>query len=124
MVAVAVQSLSHVQLFITPGTVALQASPFFTISWSLLKFMSIESVTLCNHLILCHPLHLLPSIFSSIRVFPNELALRIRWPKYWSCSFSISPSNGYSGLIFFSIDWFDLLVVQRTLTSVYDYWKN
>ena len=121
---VAVQSLSHVQLFITPGTATHHASLSFTISWSLLKFMSIESVTLCNHLILCRPLLLLLSIFSSIRVFPNELALHIRWPKYWSCSFSISLSNEYSGLIFFSIDWFDLLVVQGTLTSVYDYCKN
>ena len=86
--------------------------------------MSIESVMPSNHLILRHLLLLLPSVFLSIRVFSNELALHIRWPKYWSCSFSISLSNEYSGLIFFSIDWFDLLVVQGTLTSVYDYCKN
>ena len=119
-----VQSLSPVQLFVTPWTAAHQASLSFTISWSLLKSIPIELVILSNHLILCRPLLLLLSIFSSIRVFPNELALHIRWPKYWSCSFSISLSNEYSGLIFFSIDWFDLLVVQGTLTSVYDYCKN
>ena len=88
------------------------------LSWSLLKFMSIESVMPSNHLILCHPLLLLPSIFPSIRVFSNELALGIRWPKYWSFSFSISPSNEYSGLIFFRIDWFDLPAVQETLKSL------
>ena len=89
-----------------------------TISWSLLKFMSIDSVMQSNHLILCCPLLLLPSIFPSIRVFSNELALCMRWPKYWSFIFSISPSNEHSGLIFFRIDWFDLLVVQGTLKSL------
>ena len=96
----------------TPWTAACQASLSFTISWSLLKFMSIESVTPSNHLILCHSLLLLPSILPSIRVFSNELVLRIRRPKYWSFSFSISTSNEYSGLISFRIDWFDLLAVQ------------
>ena len=95
-----------------------QASQSFTISWSLLKLTSIESVMPSNHLILCHPLLLLPSIFPSIRVFSNELALRISWSKYWSFSFSISPSNEYSGLISFRIDWFDLLAVQGTLKSL------
>ena len=104
-----VQSPSHVQPFATPWTAARQASLFSTISWSLLKLMSIESVMLSNHLILCHPLLLLPSIFTSIRVFSNESALRIRWPKYWT--FSFSPSNEYSGLISFRVDWFDLLAV-------------
>ena len=118
-----------------------------TVSWSLFKFMSIESLMLSNHLILCHCL-LLPSIFPSIKAFSKELALHIRWPKYWSFSFNISPSNEYSGLISFRIDWFDLLAVQGTLkalfqhhslkasilwwsvffmvqlTSVHDYWKN
>ena len=101
-----------------PRTEAHQASLSITISQSLLKFMSIESVMPSNHLILCHPLLLLPSIFPSIRVFYNELALCIRWPKYWSFSFSISPSNEYSVLISFSMDWFDLLPVQRTLKSL------
>ena len=101
-----------------PRTAALQASLSFTISWSPLKLMSIESVMPYNHLILCHPLLLLPSIFPSIRVFSNELVLHIWWPKYWSFSFSISPSNEYSGLISFSIDWFDLLAVQETLRSL------
>ena len=114
-VFVVVQSLSHVQLFATPWTAARQASLAFTSSLSLLKLMSIESVTPSNHLILCRPLLLLPSIFPSIRVFSNESALRIRWLKYWSFSFSISPSNEYSGLISFRMDCFDLLVVQRTL---------
>ena len=112
---VAVQSLSHVQLFATLWTAARQASLPFTISWSLLKLMSIESVMPSNHLVLCRPLLLLPSVFPSIRVFSNELALRVRWPKYWSFSFSISPSSEYSGLISFRIDWFDLLAVQGTL---------
>ena len=94
-------------LFATPWTVAHQASLCITKSWSLLKLMSIDSVMPSNHLILCSPLLLLPSIFPSIRVFSNELALHIRWPKYWSFSFSISPSNEYSGLISFRIDWFD-----------------
>ena len=142
-----VQSLSHVQRFATPWTAAWQASLSFTISQSLLKFVSIESVMPSNHLILCYLLLLLPSTFSSIRVLSNESALCIRWPKYWS--FSISPSNEYSGLISFRIDWFDLLAVQGTLksllqhhsskasvlqklgllytptfTPVQDYWKN
>ena len=112
-----VQSLSRVQCFATPWTAACQDSLFFTISWSLLKFMSIESVKLSNLLILCCPLLLLPLILSSIRVFSNQLASRIRWPKYWSFSFSISPSNEYSGLISFSINWLDLLAVQGTLNS-------
>ena len=149
MIVVAVQLLSHVQFFVTPWTAACQASPSFTISQSLLKLMTIKSVMLFNHLILCCPLLLLPSIFSSIRVFSNELALCIRWPKYWTFSFSISPSNEYSGLISFRIDWFDFLAVQGTLkrvffqhnskasilqhsaffysptlTSIHDYWKN
>ena len=116
--SVVVQSLSRVQLFATPWTTARQASLSFTISQSLLKPMSIASVTPSNHLILCHPLLLLPSIFPSIRVFSNESVLRIRWPKYWSFSFSISPSNEYSGLIPFRIDWFDLPHVQGTLKSL------
>ena len=113
-----VQSLSHVWLFVTPWTAARQASLSITNSWSLLRPMSIESVMPSYHLILCRPLLLLPSIFPSIRVFSNELALRIRWPKYWSFSFSISPSNEYSGLISFRINWFDLLAVQETLKSL------
>ena len=92
--------------------------PAFTISWNLLKLMSIESMMPSNHLILCHPLLLLPSIFPSIRVFSNQLALQIRWPKCWSFSFSISPSSEYSGLIFFRVDWFDFLAVQETLRSL------
>ena len=103
MIVVVVQLLSHVQLFATPWTAACQASPSFTISWSLLKLMSIESVMSSNHLILCPPLFLLPSIFPGIRVFSNESALHIRWPKYWSFSFSISPSHEYSGLISFGL---------------------
>ena len=110
-----VQSLSHVQLFVTPWTAAHQASLSITNSWSLLKFMSIKSVMPSNHLIICHPLFLLPSIFPSIRVFSNELVLHIRWPKYWSFNFSISPSNEYSGLISCRIDWLDLLAVRGTL---------
>ena len=113
-----VQSLSHVQLFATPWTAAHQASLSITNSWSLLKVMSIESVMPSNHLILCHPLLLPPSIFPSIRVFSNESALHIRWPKYWSFSFSISPSNEHSGLISFRMDWLDLLAVQGTLKSL------
>ena len=129
----------------TPWTAAYQASLSFTISQCLLKLMSIESVMTSNHLIFCHPLLLLPSIFPSIRVFSNE-SVRIRWPKYWS--FSINPSSEYSGLISFRIDWLDLLAVQGTLktypvpqlesihssvisilygptlTSIHDYWKN
>ena len=113
-----VQSLSHVQFFATPWTAEHQASLSFVISWSLLRLTSIESVMLCNHLILCRPLLLLPSIFPSIRVFSNESALRIRWPKYWSFSFSIRLSNEYSGLIFFRMDQLDLLAVQGTLKSL------
>ena len=131
----------------TPWTAALQASLFFTVSQSYLKLMSTESVMLSNHLILCYPL-LLPSVFPSIKVFSNELALHIRWPKYGSFSFSSIPSSEYSGLISFSIDWFDFLAVQGTLksllqhhsskasilqcsaffivqlSSMHDYWKN
>ena len=103
-------SLSHSQLFVTPRTAACQASLSFTVSRSLLKFMPIELMMLSNHLILCRPLLLLPSIFPSIRIFSNESVLCIRWPKYWS--FSISPSDEYSGLISFGIDWFDFLAVQ------------
>ena len=113
---VVIQSLDHVRLFVTPCTATHQASLYFTISWSLLKLMSIELVMPSNHLILCHPL-LLPSIFSSIRVFSSESAVPDGWPKYWSFSFSISPSNKYSGLISFRIDWIDLLAVQGTLKS-------
>ena len=104
-----VQLLSHAPLFVTPWTAACQASLSFSISQSLLKLMSIASLMPSNHLILCHPLLLLPSIFPSIKVFSNESALHIRWPKYWSFSFSISPYSEYSGLISFRIDWFDLL---------------
>ena len=113
-----VQSLSCVWLFETPWTAAHQASLSITNSWSLLRLMSIELVMPSNHLILWHPLLLLPSIFLSVRVFSNELALCIRWPKYWSFSFSISPSNEHSGLISFRIDWLDLLAVQGTLKSL------
>ena len=142
-----VQLLSHVQLFVTHE---LQHTRFlsFTISWSLLKLMFTESVMPSNHLILCCPFPLLPSVFPSIRVFSSEPAVHIRWPKYWSFSFSTSPSNGYSGLISFRIDWFDLccprdsqesslapqfesinssalsLLCGPTLTSIPDYWKN
>ena len=132
----------------TPCTAVLQASLSFTVSQSLLKLMSIELMMPSNHLILCPPLLLSPSVFPSIRVFPNESALHIRWPQYWSFSFSTSPSNGYLGLISFRINWFDLLAAQGTLkslfqhhnlkpsilqcsaffevqlTSVHDYWKN
>ena len=107
-----VHLLSHVQLFVTPWTIALQSSLFFTISQSLLKLMFIESMMPSNHLILCYPLLLLPSIFASIKVFPNQSVLQIKWPNYWS--FSISPSNEYSELI----DWFDLQTVQGTLKSL------
>ena len=112
------QSLSHVQLFVTPWTTASQASLSITNSQSLLKLMWIESVMPSNHLILCHPLLLSPSIFPSIRVFSNESVLRIRWPKYWSFSFSISPSNEHSGLTSFRMDWLDLLAVHGTLKSL------
>ena len=110
--------LSHVQLFAIPWTAAHHASLSITNSQSLPKLMSIESEIPSNHFILCHPLLLLPPIFPSIRVFSKESVLRIRWPKYWSFSFSISPSNKYSGLISFTIDWFDLLAVQGTLKSL------
>ena len=139
-----VQSLSRVQLFVTPWTAARQASLSITNSRSLLKLMSIESVMPSNHLILCRPLLLLPSIFPSIRVFSNESVLHIRWPKYWSFSFNISPSNEHSGLISVRMDWLDLLAVQGTLKSllqhhssktsvlwcsaffksIHDHWKN
>ena len=111
-----VQSLSHVRLFATPRSAVYHASLSITNSWSLLKLMSIESVMPSNHLILCHPLLLLPSMFPSIRVFSNESVLPIRWSKYWSFSFSISPSNEYSGLSSFRMYWLDLLAVQGTLT--------
>ena len=111
-------SLSYVRLFVTPQTAARQVSLSITNSWSLLKFMSIKSVMPSNHLILCCPLLFLPSIFPSIRDFSSELALHIQWPKYWSFSFSISPSNENLGLISFRIDWLDLLAVQRTLKSL------
>ena len=142
-----VQSFSHVQLFPAPWTASCQAFLSITSSWSLLKFMSVEPVMPSNHLMLCRPLLLLPSIFPSIRVFSNEPDLRMRWPKYWS--FSISPSDEYSGLISFRMDWLDLLESLRdsqesfptpqfksinssvlsflyspTLTSIHDYWKN
>ena len=113
-----VQSLSRVQLFVTPWTAACQASLSITNSRNLLKLMSIESVMPSNHFILCHPLLLPPSIFPSIRVFSNESVFHIRWPKYWSFSFSISPSNEHSGLISFRIDLLDLLAVQETLKSL------
>ena len=123
-----VPSLSCVQVFATPWTAARQASMSFTISWSLLKLMSTESVMPSNHLVLCWPLLLLPSIFPSIRVLSNELALHIRCPKYWSFSFSINPFNEYSGLISFRMDWLDLLVVQWFNSHIHshsmDYWKN
>ena len=144
-VAVIFQSLSHVQLFVTPWIPACQASLSYTISKSLLKLTFIELLMLPKHLIFCCPLLLLPSIFHSIRVFSKEMAFSIKQPKYWSFSFINSPSNEYSGLISFKIDWFDLLECPRasqefpptpqfksinllalilTLMSVYDYWKN
>ena len=116
-----VQSLSRVRFFVTLWTAARQASLSITNSWSLLKPMSIESVMPSNHLILCHPLLLLSSIFPSIRVFSSELVLPIRWPKYWSFSFSIGPFNEYSGLISFRMDWLDLLAVQGTLKSLFQH---
>ena len=148
--AVVVQLLSPVWLFAIPWTAASQSSLSFTISQGLLKLIFIESVMPSSHLILCRPLLLLPSIFPSIRLFSNELSLRIRWPKYWSFSYSISPSNEYSGLISFKTDWCYLVAVQGTLksllqhhsskasmnalmlsliygpnmTSTHDYWKN
>ena len=113
-----VQSLSRVRLFVTPWIAAHQASLSITTSCSLLKLMSIESVMPSNHLILCRPLLLPSSIFPSIRVFSNESALHIRWPKYWSFSFNISPSNEHPGLIFFKMNWLDLLAIQGTLKSL------
>ena len=115
---VVIQLLSPVQLFATSWAAALQAFLSFTISQSLLKLISTESVMPSNHLMLCHLLLLLPSIFPSIRIFSNESALLIRWSKYWSFSFSISPSIKYSGLISFRIDWFNLLAVQGTLKNL------
>ena len=143
-----VQSLSRARIIATPWTATQQASVSITNTWSLLKLTSIESVMPSNHPILCCPLLLPPSVFPSIRVFFNESVLHIRWPKYWSFSFSISPSNEYLGLISFRINWLDLLAVQGTLksllqhhrskasilwrsaffivqlTSIHDYWKN
>ena len=113
-----VQSLIHVRLFVTPWTAARQASLSITNSRSSLKLLSIKSVMPSNHLILCHPLLLLPSIFPSIRVFANESVLCIMWPKYWGFSFSTSPSNEHPGLISFRMDWLDLLAVQETLKSL------
>ena len=115
IVFVFVQLLSHVRLFVTPWTAAQQTYLSFTISQSLLKLMSIDAI---NYLVLCCPLLFLPAVFPSIRIFSNESVLCIRWPKYWSFSFSISPSNEYSGLISFRMDWLDLLAVQGTLKSV------
>ena len=112
------------QLFTTPWTATCQASLSITNSQSLLKLKSIDSVMSSNHLILCPPLFLPPSIFSSIRVFSNESVLHIRWPKYWSFSFNISPSNEYSGLISLRIDWFDLLAVQGTLKSLLQHYSS
>ena len=108
----------------TPRTAACQASLFTTSSQSLLKLMSIESVMPSNHLILCHPLLLLPAIFLSIRVFSSESVPHIRWPNYWSFSFNISPSNEYSGLISFRMDWLDLLAIQGTLTRLLQYYSS
>ena len=145
---IVVHSLSCVWLFAVPWTAAHQASLSIINSWSLLKLMPTESMMPSNHLILCCPLLLLPSIFPSIKIFSNESILQIRWPKYWSFSFSICPSNEYSGLISIRIDWFDFLAVQRTqessptpefksisslmlsyfygptFTSIHNYWKN
>ena len=114
----------HVRLFVTSWTAAHQASLSITYSQSLLKLMSVKSVMPSNHLILCHPLLLLPSVFAIIRVFSNESVLLIRWPKYWSFSCSISPSNEYSGLISFRMDWLDLLVVQGTLKSLLQHHRS
>ena len=116
-----VQSLSRVWLSATSWTTACQASLSITSSQSLFKPVSIESLMPSNHLILCRPLLLLPSIFPSIRVFSNESVLRIRWPKYWSFNFNINLSNEYSGLISFRMDWFDILAVQRTLKSLFQH---
>ena len=119
-----VQSLSHVQLFVTPWTTARQASLSIINSWSPPKLMSIESVMPSNHLILCRPLLLLPSIFPSIRVFSNESTLHMRWPKYWSFSFNISPSKEHPWLISFRTDWLDLLVAQGTLKSLLQHYSS
>ena len=119
-----VHLLSHVQLFVTPWTAARQAFLSITNSRSLLKLTSIEWLMSSKHLILCRPLLLLPSIFPSIRVFSSESALHIRWPNYWSFSFSISPSNEYSELISFRIDWFDLLAVQGTFKCLLQHHKK
>ena len=119
-----VRLLSHVWLFAIPWTAACQASLPITNSWSLFKLMSIESVMPSNHLILSRPLLQLPSIFPSIRVFSSDSVLHIRWPKYWSFSFNISPSNEYSGLISFRIDWLDLLAVQGTLKSLLQHYSS
>ena len=116
-----VQSLSRVRLFVTPWTTACQASLSITNSWSLPKLMFIESMMPSNHLILCRSLLLLPSILPSIRVFSNESALQMRWPKYWSFSFNKSPSNEHPGLISFRMDWLDLLKVQGTLKSLFQH---
>ena len=113
-----VQALSPVWLFVIPWAAACQVSLSFTVSQNLFRLMSIESVMLSNHFILCRPLLLLPSIFSSIRVFSNQSFLCIRWPRYWSFSFSISPSNECSGLISFTMGWLDLLAVQGTVKSL------
>ena len=119
-----VQLLSHIWLFATPWTAACQASLFITNSRSFLKLMSVESVTPSNHLILRRPLLLPPSIFPNIRIFSNESVLPIRWPKYWSFSFNISPSREYSGLISFRMDWLDLLAVQGTLKSLLQHYSS
>ena len=116
-----VQALSQLRLFVIPWTAACQASLSITNSWSLLKLMSFESVMPSSHLILCCPLLLSPSIFPSIRVFSSESVLCIRWPKDWNFSFSISPSNEYSGLIYFRMNWLDLLTVQGTLKSLFQH---
>ena len=119
-----VQLLSHVRLFATPWTAACRASLSITNSRSLIKLMSVKSVMPSNHLILCHPLHLLPSIFPSIRLLSNQSAFHSRWPKYWSFSFSISPSKVYSGLISFRIDTLDPLGVQGTLKSLLQHHRS
>ena len=124
MIISSVQSLSRVRLFLTPWTASHQASPSITNSQSLLKLMSIMSVMASNHLILRHPLLLPPSIFPSIRVFSNGSVLCIRWQKYWSFRFSISPSNEFSGLISFRMDWLDLLEVQGTLKSLLQHYSS
>ena len=119
-----IQSLSRVQLFATPWTAVRQVSLSITNSWSLFRLIPIESVMPSNHLILCRPLLFPPSIFPSIKVFSNESVLPIRWPKYWSFSFNISPSNEYSGLISFRIGWLDFLALQGTLKRLLQYHKD